>query len=140
MAPLSVGDKIITRSGTRGTVTRIIEGDTFPVRTILDGEKSETMFALHELTKSDVPRTFSVYRTEDISANHDANQMNPPDEVQYFGTIFPSGKAVINWNTAIKSVSVFDSLDDLWKIHGHAQDGYGTEVLWHDTGVREVLK
>lgn len=146
MSTLKVGDRIritsktLNRGALRGVISILSEVDrpncAYAFKTLegipLDRDEFELV--------DGGPRTFSVYRTADISANHNSDTMNAPDEVQFFGVIFPSGKAVINWDTAAKSISVFDSLEDVWKIHGHAQDGYGTEVLWHDTGIREVLK
>ena len=78
--------------------------------------------------------TFTIYRTGDISENHTPDQMNDPDEPQCFGVVFPSGKTVINWNTAVRSVSVFDNYDEFERIHGHVDPekdaAYGTKIVW----------
>ena len=89
-----------------------------------------TLFELPERRRPNDLITFTVYRRGDISENHDENQMNDPHEPQYFGIVFPSGKCVINWNTAIKSVSVFDSYADMIKIHGHLDSHYLTDIVW----------
>ena len=54
--------------------------------------------------------------------------MNAPDEPQFEGVVFESGKTVICWMTAIKSVSVFDTFEQMWDVHGHPE--YDTELVW----------
>jgi len=75
-------------------------------------------------------RTFMMYRKGDISATHDENTANPPDEPQFEGVIFADGVVVIRWCTAIKSISVFDSMLALLKVHGHPE--YGSVLQWTD--------
>lgn len=79
-------------------------------------------------------RCFTVYRRGDLSATHDANQVNPPDAPQFEGVVFTDGTTVIRWRTPGCSTSVWASFDDMWKIHGH--DGpdsrHETELVWHD--------
>ncbi len=43
------------------------------------------------------------------------------------GAEFSTGKVVLNWITEIRSVAVYDSLEELIAIHGH--DGK-TIVVW----------
>jgi len=57
-------------------------------------------------------------------------QANPDDQPQYEGVVFSDGKCVIHWLTASRSISVFDSLEQMLQIHGHPE--YGTEIVWHD--------
>jgi hypothetical protein len=73
-------------------------------------------------------KTFTMYRRGDISATHDANQANAPDEPQFEGVVFDDGKCVLHWLTAISSVSVWESFDDAMKIHGHPE--YQSELVW----------
>jgi hypothetical protein len=75
-------------------------------------------------------KRFTVYRKGDISATHDLNQVNPPNEVQFEGVIFSDGKVAVRWLTAKRSVSVWDSIEDLLAIHGHPE--YGTVLIYHD--------
>jgi hypothetical protein len=75
-------------------------------------------------------KTFTGYRTGDISDTHTSDQMNDPREPQYYGAVFPNGRTIVSWNTTVKSVSVFDSFDEFEKIHGHYDDGYGTFISW----------
>ncbi len=77
-------------------------------------------------------KLFSMYRRGDISEDHDENQRTDPDKPQFDGVIFRSGKAVISWNTEAKSVAVFDSFDELMKIHGHPEERYKSEIVWYD--------
>ncbi len=73
-------------------------------------------------------KTFKMYRTADISTTHDVNQVNPPDEVQFEGIVFSDGKVAVRWLTAKRSVSVWDSMEDLLAIHGHPE--YGSKLVW----------
>jgi hypothetical protein len=81
-------------------------------------------------------KLFSMYRRGDISEDHDENQRTDPDKPQFDGVIFRSGKAVISWNTEAKSVAVFDSFDELMKIHGHDKPGiddrYQSEIKYYN--------
>jgi hypothetical protein len=74
---------------------------------------------------------FRVYRKNVPRETHDANQANPPDEPQFEGVVFSDGRVAIRWLTAARSVSVWDSLEDLKKIHGHPE--YGSVWYWMDT-------
>lgn len=73
-------------------------------------------------------RTFRVYRPSVPTATHDENQRNAPDAVQFEGVEFSDGKVAVRWLTAARSVSVWDNLSDLLKIHGHPE--YGTRFVW----------
>lgn len=73
---------------------------------------------------------FTAFRTLDISDTHNEDQVNPPNEPQYKGVVFDTGKCVINWRTAVSSVSVFDSFEECMRIHGHPE--YGTKIQFHD--------
>ncbi len=75
------------------------------------------------------PKAFIVYRTGDISATHNENQVNPADEVQFEGVVFTDGTCVIRWRTAKRSTSVWDSFEDMMAIHGHPE--YGTKIHWY---------
>ncbi len=111
--------------GHAGTVVKVRAGD--PSRVVVDF--SSTGYMPVE-APTPLPKPFTVYRRGDISATHNEDQVNPPDEPQFFGVVFPSGKTVIQWNTAVKSVAVFESMEELLKIHGHDDDVYRTEVVW----------
>ena len=75
-------------------------------------------------------KTFTAYRRLDISETHDENQRNEPSEPQYEGVVFSDGKVAIRWLTNCRSVSVWDSFEDMYAIHGHPE--YGTEIIWHE--------
>lgn len=74
-------------------------------------------------------RLFTMFRHLDISATHDSNQVNPPDQPQFEGVVFSDGKVAIRWLTAKRSVAVWDSMDDMLAIHGHPE--YGSVLVWH---------
>ena len=77
-------------------------------------------------------KCFTAYRRVDISETHDENQRNKSDEPQYEGVVFSDGKVAIRWLTAKRSVSVWDSFDDMCSIHGHPE--FGTEIVWYKVG------
>ena len=83
-------------------------------------------------------RLFTVYRPNIPEGTHDENQANGPLEPQFQGVEFDSGLVVIKWLTAISSVSIFEDMDAMLKIHGHPE--YGTEIhfglpYWQDLEV-----
>jgi hypothetical protein len=69
-----------------------------------------------------------MYRTKDISATHDVNQVNPPDQPQFEGIVFTDGTCVIRWLTGKQSTAVWASLEDMLAIHGHPE--YGSVLKW----------
>jgi hypothetical protein len=69
-----------------------------------------------------------MYRRNVPDETHDENQKNAPDEPQYEGVVFSDGRVAVRWLTAVRSVSVWDSMDDLLKIHGHPE--FGSELEW----------
>lgn len=76
-------------------------------------------------------RRFTMYR-RDVAQHgkHDENQMNDESEPQFEGVEFSDGKVAVRWLTAKRSVSIWDSIDDMLAIHGHPE--YGSEMVWHD--------
>ena len=76
-------------------------------------------------------RTFTMYRRGDLSATHDENQANSPDEPQFEGVVFDDGHVAVRWMTAKRSTSCWDSLDDMLAIHGHPE--YDSVLVWGDT-------
>mgnify|MGYP001610206531 CR=1 FL=1 len=74
-------------------------------------------------------RGFTMYRIAVPVETHDENQRNPPNEPQFQGVVFDDGKVAVRWLTAKRSVSVWDSMDDLLDIHGHPE--YGSRLVWH---------
>ena len=45
------------------------------------------------------------------------------------GVEFPNGKCVMSWLSDISSIAIYDSAEDLIKIHGH---GGSTILEWED--------
>jgi len=74
-------------------------------------------------------KAFTVYRPN-APESHAAEQKNAPDRPQFQGVVFDDGKVTVRWLTACRSVSVWDSMDDLLKIHGRPE--YGTVIVWHE--------
>lgn len=77
-------------------------------------------------------RRFTMYRRNVPSETHNEEQANPPDEPQFEGVVFSDGKVVVRWLTARRSISIWDSMDDMLAIHGHSE--YGSELVWHTLG------
>jgi len=145
-----VGDRVICTSnefgpdnyffvGKVGTVhyvrsNSIFVNFDFEVNFLAECNASELDFAPKKYEAVPID-TFTIYRTGDISDTHTSDQMNDPDEPQCFGVVFPSGKTVINWATAVASVSVFDNYDEFERIHGHVDPekdaAYGTKIVWN---------
>ena len=73
---------------------------------------------------------FTAYRPAIPDDTHNDDQMNAPEEPQYEGIVFSDGSCVLNWLTAVGSISVWKSFDDAMRIHGHPE--YGTRIVWHD--------
>jgi hypothetical protein len=67
-------------------------------------------------------RRFALQRNEDESGISGTG-------IVAEGVQFITGKAVLNWTTDVRSVAVYDSLDELMAIHGH--DGK-TILVWID--------
>lgn len=70
------------------------------------------------------------------SVSHTSDQRNADDLPQYEGVVFSDGRCVLHWLTAVGSISVFDSLEAMLKIHGHPE--YGTDIVWHDGDAPQV--
>lgn len=73
-------------------------------------------------------RTFTAYRPNVPTDTHNEDQRNEPHMPQFQGVIFDTGRCAIQWLTAIKSVSVFESFEEMMRIHGHPE--YGTYVVF----------
>ena len=71
-------------------------------------------------------KTFKFYRTKDVSGVSGTGYVAE-------GVVFDSGKVAISFYpvkpTYVSSVIVFNSMDDVEKIHGH--DG-ATEIVWDE--------
>jgi hypothetical protein len=73
-----------------------------------------------------------MYRRGDLSDTHNEFQVNPPDVPQYEGVVFSDGTVVLRWCTAFKSTSVWATLEEALGVHGHPEDRYQSELVWHD--------
>jgi hypothetical protein len=67
-------------------------------------------------------RRFYVERLADVSGLSGTG-------IIALGTCFPNGKCVMQWQTEIKSLVIYDSISELEKIHGH---GGKTLIKWLD--------
>ncbi len=65
---------------------------------------------------------FAVERKTDVSGVSGAGLIA-------VGIKFPDGKCVMQWQTAIRSITIYNSIEELKKVHGH--DGE-TVIKWLD--------
>lgn len=75
-------------------------------------------------------RRFECYRPNPPEGYRDQGVANAPEEVQFEGVVFSDGTVCIRWLTQFRSHSVWQSWDDVEKVHGHPE--YGTEIRWLD--------
>lgn len=92
-----------------------------------------------EIIKNDV-KTFRVYRknAKILKADHQKENYNAPDQVQFEGIVFSDGLVVIRWLTANKSLSVWEDIDTLKKVHIYQHPDYGTRIEWSDGTIEEL--
>ena len=79
-------------------------------------------------------RRFTMYRRGDLSATHNESQANQPDVPQFEGVVFSDGTVALRWLTALRSTSVWANLDTAMGVHGHPEERYQSEIVWHDGG------
>ncbi|MCC7368260.1 MAG: hypothetical protein IT306_07555 [Chloroflexi bacterium] len=65
-------------------------------------------------------RPFCLVRDEDVSGVSGTG-------VVAEGVVFSSGKVVMSWCSEYASVTIFDNVEDLEKVHGH---GGRTRIEW----------
>ncbi len=75
-------------------------------------------------------RRFEVFRPNPPAEYREQGAANAPEEVQFEGVVFTDGTVCVRWLTEFRSHSVWASLADLEKIHGHPE--YSTEWRWLD--------
>lgn len=75
-------------------------------------------------------RRFKVYRPSPPQEYYEQGTANPPDEPQFEGVVFSDGSVAVRWLTEFRSHSLWASLSDLEKVHGHPE--YGSIWEWLD--------
>jgi len=75
-------------------------------------------------------RRFRVYRPNPPEEYRESGTANAPDEVQFEGVVFSDGTVCVRWLTEFRSHSLWNSLEDLEKVHGHPE--YGSIWGWLD--------
>lgn len=76
-------------------------------------------------------KRFTMYRRGDLSATHNEQQVAPPNEPQFEGVVFSDGTTVLRWCTPLKSTSVWADLETALGVHGHPEERYQSELVWH---------
>lgn len=75
-------------------------------------------------------RRFRVYRHDPPESYQLTGMANPPDRPQFEGVVFSDGTVCVRWLTECRSHSVWSSLADLQRVHGHPE--YQTVTRWLD--------
>lgn len=73
--------------------------------------------------------TFDVFRKEDVSGTSG-------DGAVAMGAMFPDGTVVVQWQTHVRSVVIYNSMADALYIHGHKDR---TGLRFHDCTERLYL-
>ena len=76
-----------------------------------DFKKWTSRVTQHQLLMSNL-RVFHLQRAEDVSGTSGVG-------IVAIGVQLPSGKCVMEWNSALKTDTLFDSIDLVERIHGH---------------------
>lgn len=79
-------------------------------------------------------KTFTVFRTEarQLKSDFEKDNYNEGDQPQFEGVEFTDGKVAIRWLTTSRSVSFWDSMEEMRKVHIYAHPDYGTKIIWSD--------
>jgi len=79
-------------------------------------------------------KTFIVFRTKakGLKSDFEKDNYNEPDEIQFEGVEFWDKTVAIRWHTEIRSISFWNNIEDLKKVHIYAHPDYGTRVEWSD--------
>ena len=79
-------------------------------------------------------KRFTVYRTNarNVVNEIEKENYNDADKPQFEGVIFHDGKVAIRWFTGSKSISIWDDIEDLKKVHIYAHPDYGTRIEWEE--------
>jgi hypothetical protein len=86
-------------------------------------------------------KTCLVFRTEARALKTeeaDRHNYREGDQVQFEAVIFSDGKVAQRWLTETGAIAIWDSWEDLCKVHIYAHPDYGTRVEW-STGEVENL-
>lgn len=75
-------------------------------------------------------RRFEVFRSSPPVEYREQGTANAPDEVQFEGAVFSDGTVCVRWLTEFRSHSLWASLGELEKVHGHPE--YDTQWRWLD--------
>ena len=68
----------------------------------------------------DEVKTFYLLRKEDVSGVSGTG-------IVAYGAVLPSGRTIMEWCSFHSTITIFNNLEDLVKIHGH---GEATEVIF----------
>lgn len=75
-------------------------------------------------------KRFEVFRRSPPDGYRLGGYANPPEHVQFQGVVFDDGTTAVRWLTEHRSTSVWASFSELMAVHGHMNEGYGTEIRW----------
>lgn len=90
--------------------------------------------------KDTMPLTFVVYRTEakGLKPEFEQNNYLDSDQVQFEGVVFWDGTVAIRWRTPTTSMSFWESMEALKRVHIYAHPDYGTKIVYSNGKVEEL--
>ncbi len=85
-------------------------------------------------------KTFIVYRTkaQALKSEVEKDNYNDSNEVQFEGVEFWDKTVAVRWHTETRSMSFWNSMEDLKKVHIYAHPDYGTRIEWSDGKIEEL--
>lgn len=85
-------------------------------------------------------KTFTVYRTnaQQVVNEIEKSNYNDADQPQFEWAIFHDGRVAVRWFTNTKSFSIWDSLEDLKKVHIYAHPDYGTRIEYSNWEIESL--
>jgi hypothetical protein len=82
-------------------------------------------------------KRFTAWREQPPEGYREQGAANPPDQAQFEGVVSSDGRVAVFWLTEYRSVSVWNSVEDMLAIHGHPE--YGTRIEWPDGRPDELI-
>jgi hypothetical protein len=90
-----------------------------------------------ELTGTHRSVAFRGYRPAPPAEYTEKGITNSGSEPDYEGYIFADGTVAVRWLTQFRSVSIWESWNDFWHVHGHPE--YETRIVFTDQYARSGL-
>ncbi len=84
--------------------------------------------------------SFIVYRTKakEVVEEHEKSNYRDGDLPQFEGVVFHDGTCAIRWYTETRSMSFWDSFEDMKSVHISAHPDYGTRIEWSNGKIENL--